>query len=239
MTTVTRHWADVFVDDVDDKVRLQQKALFFMPSVLTICDKHHITVSGLASTSVSQQRHGNPLPMAGRAVIQSVFQCKQPVAYDSMVRFINLVNFELRDRDQISLDHVIACVFRLRDTEIIRELGVSEQQIQQNCKLSAGVVGSAIKRMRISYNDADLIRSYLLSVKSDKKYSTATVDQVLTRRQEDFIRTDSRDDLPIAIMKLGKKSDEKAEYVYNRYNLTVAPRSGHPWAIDVPVARRA
>lgn len=231
MAIVTRHWADVHLDNVDDRVRLQPKALFFAPRALEISDRHKVTTAALASTSGSQKRHGNKVPFAGKAVIQNVLAC-QPVSHDSMSNFINLVNFEL-GANTMTFDDVVACVFRLRAPGLSAAMGVSVRDIQSNCRLTAGVVQSALAGMRITYNDARAIWAYLMSVKSATSSLLEDVHLFLTQDQRDFIGTDAPDSAPIAIHRIGTRNSDRAEYVYNRYNLSFAPRAGHPWALEV------
>lgn len=243
----SRAWADVWVDDLDERLKLQSKALFFIPSARQLAIDFNQNAAGLASIANVHNKDRSRPPLAGIAVIRSVLGCKQPVTYESAVRFINLLNPQLPPDRRLGTSDILACVFRLRDTEIVAELGTSAEEIAAACKLSPLVVKSALKRLRITYVDAYEIWAHLSSLakmRSESDSLPLTISSVLNGDERSFIVTDASDNYTLAIEKVGSSlprhskkasasADANAEYVYNRNNLRFAPRSGHHWAIEL------
>ena len=244
MEVLIHSWADVWVEDFDDRYKLQQKALFFIPQARELAIEHGINNAGLASLATFMKGEGSS-ELAGIAVIRSVLGCKQPVSYDSALRFIRLMNHKLPHGRKLTSQQIVACVFRLRDTEIIDALQVTHEMIAAECKLSLQVVRAAMKRMRITYRDAHDIWTYLSSVAaniSKTAHLPESVTSVLTGDQTSFIVSDSSDNYTLAIEKAGPSTprhskkggfspEQTADYVYSRPNLRFAPTTGHPWAI--------
>ncbi len=248
---LTREWADVsLVDlDLDDRLRLESRALFFIPNALQICSEHKLSVSKMTSRATTARRDRPHLQLAGRQVIGTIFKCKQPVVYDSALRFIALANLDLPPDKWLLTKDIVACAFRIRDPEIIGELGVKPQDLATACGLRREVVDSALKRMRLTYADAHAIWVHLMRVVKGQLDLSPAVAEVLTGDERDFIRTDPNGRYPIAVERAGKivprhskkalpDDTEDVEYVYNRANLRFAPVSHHPWALMPPFAPR-
>jgi hypothetical protein len=230
--------------DLDDRLRLERAALFFIPSALEICNSHQLSVSKLTGRATTARRDNPALQLAGRQVIGTVFKCKQPIVYDSALRFIRLVNLDLPEDKWLKHSDIVACVFRLKEPEIIAELGIKPQDLASECKLRKEVVDAALKGMRITYSDAYAIWVFLMRVTTGRPELPPTLRDVLTGDQRDFISADLNTRY-LAVEKIGKTlpkhskksavdESDNAEYVYNRANLKRAPLSHHPWALTPP-----
>ena len=183
--------------------------------------------------------------LAGRAVIGIVLGCRQPVVYDSALRFIRLANLDLPREAWLDTPDIVACAFRLSEPEALLELGFKAADLAKACNLRRGVVEAAFKQLRITYVDAYAIWAEARRVTKERGEIPAVVSEVLTDDIADFVRTDTRGSIAVAVDKIGKAvprhskragPDEvdNAEYVYSRSNLRTAPPSGHPWALGQP-----
>jgi cation transport regulator ChaB len=233
----------VYVDDIDERARLERSALFFIPAAFELCRRNNLSVSKLTSRSTIEKKDRPHLFLAGRAVIGTVMGCKQPVVYESAVRFINLANLDLPEDERLQRSDIVACAFRLSDPELVADLGLTSQGVATACGLRKEVVEGALKQMRIPYTDAHAIWAHLSDIVKTRADLPEGVKDVITNRQQDFIRTDANGSYSFAVERIGrpvprhsKKAEanavDVAEYVYNRANLHPAPVSGHPWAIQ-------
>ncbi|NKB56047.1 MAG: hypothetical protein GKS00_06900 [Alphaproteobacteria bacterium] len=226
-------WCDVVVCDVDDRVALEAKALFFVPSALIICNRKGLTIAGLSATARAAKMVNRDLHYAGRSAISKVMGC-EPVVRKSALGFINSANAALsaiKDDHRFSTDDIIACVFRLRDgTEVLEALGLSAVDVSSNCAIRHEIVEAALARYRIQYADARKIWEYCCSVKVREKISSEEIDSIITDDEGSFIKTDTRFGLPMAIKRI--ENDGQVEYVYRREHLEKAPSSGHEWSIE-------
>lgn len=250
MVGQTRQWADVYVDDIDERSRLERSALFFVPSAFELCKNHRLSISKLNSRATITKKDQPHLQVAGRSVIETVIHCKQPVVYESAIRFIQLANLDLPKDKLLQTSDIVACVFRLKDPQVIEALGLDAPALALGSGVTLKVVESSLNRLRICYVDAKAIWAFLMGQAADRKGLTKEVREILTGNQEDLIRTEVKGTYPIAIgrtgvviprhSKKGEASDvDNAEYVYNRSNLHPAPPSGHPWTIETRTPPKA
>lgn len=232
-----RPWADVFVANPDHQTRLEKKALFFIPSALKLCNAHGLNPSNLAAEASAQRRKGNH-HVAGKLAIKDVIDCR-PVTYVSVLRFINLVNLTLGGKDSLSTSDIVACVFRLRDIDMVAALNLSPAAIAKGCGISEEIVQAALDRYRIAYHEAHAIWSFISKVvKSGSDEVQAAVKLVITDEERTFIITDPHKIHPMAIKLSGVRQpddDDRPTYVYGRDDLKTAPKQGHYWAIQAPL----
>lgn len=218
-----RDWADVYVPPLDDRLALQSKALFFVPTALEWCSSRDLTVARLSAISSAASF---PAARAGRNVIGKVLRF-QPVAYDSALGFVNVLNRALGET-QFSTKDIVACVFRLRDiAEVLSALNKKAEDLAAGSGVSLEIAQAAIQRYRLQLYDALSIWQFLRDCAARGNFRDSAIEQVLTDKPQDFIKTDVRSDLPMAV----KLLDDR-DFVYGWENLRAAPSSGHYWALQ-------
>jgi hypothetical protein len=123
---------------------------------------------------------------------------------------------------------IVACVFRLRDVaEVLAALSIKLEDLASGAGVAAEIANAAAQRYRLQLHDAMAIWRFVSAKVTRDKVRDHAIDQVITDRPQDFIKTDVRPDLPMAVKHL---DDE--EFVYGWDNLKPAPRAGHHWALD-------
>lgn len=221
-----REWADIYVPALDERLALETKALFFVPTALQRCSDRGLTVSHLSAISSAAAIEG---PRAGRNVIGKVLRF-QPVAYDSAVGFLNVANRALEGSAHASFTtrDIVACVFRLRDvTEVLGALNKKIDDVAIGADVPIEIAQAAAQRYRLQLNDALAIWRYALSCAENAGGTDPAIGYVLTERPQDFIKTDVRPDLHMAV----KRLDDR-DFVYGWENLKAASEAGHYWALD-------
>jgi hypothetical protein len=221
-------WADVYLDRLDERLSLEPKALFFVPEALARCSAAGLTATSLSALSQAE-RHAGGAARAGRSAITKVLKIV-PVSYESAVGFLAVANraLALRGGGELTLDHIVACVFRLKDpSEVARALGASALDIARACGLTEQVASAALGRYRLQFRDAIAIWSFLrerkIAASSARPGPEDPTLSVVTENPMDFVRTDMRP--PVAIRSVGEEG-----FVYDWRNLRPAPPTGHPWA---------
>lgn len=220
-------WADVYVGNTDDRIDLQSKALFFIPSALGMLSTFSINISTLTyrAQNLRQDATRPTSRITGRSAITKVMGC-EPVVYESAVGFMNVANKELESRgnsERLELSSIVACVFELDGfAQVATALGLSAETISTQCDIPARIISAAIARSRLQYVDAEKIWKYCLTRKQDQQPDLPT----LTDDPRTFIRTRVSKDGFAAIRKI-----EEGRYVYERDDLRPAPLNGHPWSI--------
>lgn len=226
-----REFADVYVEDFDDRRRLQQRgALFFIPTARPRCEDKKLTIARLVSTTVVEREKN--YGFAGKQVIQTVFGCRQPVSWESAVGFIRLANFVLNGRDRFTTEDMVACVFRLTQPDTAAKLGISASEIARMIGSPEVVVESALEGYRVSFHDAASIIAALEAKEGGKDF--VPVDQKLPKNLDVLIAADSDEEGgPLAVKRLkGVGTKGRPIYVYSRGPLLKpTPKTGHPWAI--------
>jgi hypothetical protein len=221
----------VYVDDPLFRPALESKALFFVAHAPARCLAAGLSAADLAlAYSIQSRDQGHPI-LAGRSIHTKVLN-GMPVSYGRAVGFINVTRELLAGRNHQPLDtgDIVACVFRLKDPDTVATaLGVDIPTIARACHLRPRIVESALARYRLPLVFALPIWRYLRGLQADGRgQENPTVAERLTDDPREFIKTDKRS--PIAI----KPGDGEDEYVYSLADVSPAPRTGHPWALDAP-----
>lgn len=223
LVDVVREWADVFVPALDERLTLEGKALFFIPSALEHCSQAHLNRAYLGSLSNTAEI--GPV-RAGRAAISKVLRF-EPVTYASARGFLNVANYGLKSRDAplMNVSDIVACVFRLKEPDTIAAaLNLSPQMIAAGTLLPQELIVAALGRFRLQFVDAFAIWRFLLNFQLSGPASGGGLE-FLTDNPADFIKTDGR--YPLAIKEVGDR-----EFVYGLRNLEPAAAKGHYWAIE-------
>ncbi len=228
-----REWADVYVLDVDDRIALRGKALFFVPRAIgVITDTHNISTSALGSFS-SSLKGTTTTNYAGRAAIKKVMDC-DPVVYESAVGFINVCNAKFHSMKiayRFTLGDIVACVFCFRNLfELIQKLNLAKTSkeaagvISTATGIDADIVDSTFSGFRVIYNHAETIRSFI----NDQAARQGLAPEALGYGPSfnDLFQSIAKSDKPVSI-----KKNIKDSYVYRRVDLSAAPLSGHAWSI--------
>ncbi len=226
-------WCDVVVRTEGDRIVLENSALFFIPSALTVCNSRQLTVSGINSLTRSAKLSRPDAHFAGRSAIDKVMNCV-PVVYRSALGFLNSANHALESNgapERLSHADIVACVFRLRDAaKITNELKVTESEIARSCNIAPRIVNAALNQYRIQYVDAHAIWKFCVDrVRSESIKLGPELADTLTKNETDLIVSDSKKKSSMAIKRVGSK-DDTDDYVYDRETLRAAPLSGHAWA---------
>lgn len=221
-----REWADVFIPALDERIQLAKKALFFIPRALERCATNELTVAHLDSISRTAAFEG---PRAGRNAIAKVFRV-QPVSYESARGFLAVANLALREigAAELTTRDIIACVFRLRDPqEVLIALKMPWAEMASAAGRSRELAQAAVSKYRLQLVDALAFWRVVRAHVQENGSQSAFVNEIITDDPRDFIKTDVRAGLPIAVRRL-----DDFEYVYRWDNLQYAPLSGHFWALE-------
>jgi hypothetical protein len=200
-------WADVYEPDLDVRLDLQPNALFFIPRARA--DLNGETVASLATYSGTLKRANN-VGLAGRNAIKKVWNC-EPVVYASALGFVALANY-LKGTTIFSTTDIAACIFKiptLRAAASAKNLSTATD-ITAASGVPERIVLSALDGYRVSFNHAQALFK-------------ACADPAI--KLENFVVTKARNDSRTSV-----KQDTNG-YVYRRADLTLAPQTGHHWAI--------
>ncbi len=230
-----RAWADVYVSDPTQRPALEGKALFFVVNAPSRCLEAHVSAADLAFAYTLQKARGEHAVLAGRSIHTKVL-AGRPVSYESALGFINVSREPLAEGKQPPLEttDIVACVFRLKDPDqVALGLQADAGEIARGCNLAPRIVEAALARYRLQLVDALAIWGFCRSLQAiGRGAGNANLAARLTDDPRDFIRTDTRP--PFAIKPVAEDG-----YVYSIGDLRAAPRSGHPWALDIDEANAA
>lgn len=218
-------WADVYVDDLDNRVPLQNSAVFFIPSALGLLESNQINTSRLCSESEfirnNSGRGNSGQRLCGRSAITKVMKCL-PVVYKSASGFIEVANTLLKSRDSsaaLSKGDIVACVFKIHGlAEVVRDKKTSVDDIARASGVHEDIIQSLLRNCRVQYVDAQKILSALRTIFSGKPDSDRFKISTEIAKSIDRVAVGSF-----------RNSDD---YVYKRQMLAPAPTNGHAWSIE-------
>jgi len=148
----------------------------------------------------------------------------EPVVYESALGFIEVANEELgasARQERFQTTSIIACVFYLdRLGDAASALQLTPDSISQQCAMSLPIVKSAFEHFRLQFVDAEKIWKHCLEVSRSRSVELPYLTADITS----FVKTRASSRTSIKKEEIG--------FVYQRNNLSPAPRTGHPWAID-------
>lgn len=201
-----------------------------IPSAFDRCTANELTAPILESFGRMNPSATPGIGYAGKNAIGKVWN-GEPVQYASARGFIHLANAALAARgkpEHFELHDVVACVFRLKDApDVANALKLSAWDIATGCRLNVDIVTGALKKYRLPYRDADTIWRFLLAKKEELTSTPPDDLKYLTSAPEDLLKVDVRNDLPMGIYRTSEK-----DFVHKPFNVSPAPRRGHPWALD-------
>ncbi len=211
---------------------MKQRPLFFLPAALRLYNQFDFSVSGLAEAAKEVFADRPADVKLGRGSIDNVLKLT-PVTHITARRFIEVMNVAVeaqdgfRDAQPLAEDQIVAAVFRVPNAaKLFDAVGAANGDLARRAGLSEALAANIRRGGRTNLAAALRLREALQAMAAAKNLdASGQAGAAIFGELSRFISEDLQS--PLAIF---KQDDGRAMIADG--DLALAPRDGHPWAID-------